>query len=180
MTVHIALPRAINVGGRSSIAMSDLRDFLAALGFAGVQSLLQSGNFVFRSEARMAAELERLLEAEAETRLNLRTEFLTRTAEEWEAVVARNPFREEAERDPSRLVVMFLKEAPNAQRVEALQAAIKGLELVRAEGRQAYIVYPNGIGRSRLTNTLIENKLGSRGTGRNWNTVLKIAGFVRS
>jgi uncharacterized protein (DUF1697 family) len=46
--------------------------------------------------------------------------------------------------------------------------------VVRAEGRQAYIVYPNGIGRSRLTNALIEKKLRTRGTGRNWNTVLKL------
>ncbi len=56
----------------------------------------------------------------------------------------------------------------------ALQAAITGPETVRAKGRQAYIVYPNGIGRSRLTSKLIERKLGTRTTGRNWNTVLKL------
>lgn len=39
------------------------------------------------------------------------------------------------------------------------------------KGKQAYIVYPDGIGRSRITNALVERKLGSRGTGRNWNTV---------
>ena len=43
----------------------------------------------------------------------------------------------------------------------------------------AYIVYPNGIGRSRLTNTLIERTLGTRGTGRNWNTVLKLGGLLQ-
>lgn len=57
---------------------------------------------------------------------------------------------------------------------KALQAALTGPEVVRAEGRQAYIVYPNGIGRSRLTHTVIEKKLGTRGTSRNWNTVLKL------
>jgi hypothetical protein len=49
-----------------------------------------------------------------------------------------------------------------------------GPELVRAAGKQAYIVYPNGIGRSRLPTVLIEKKLGTKGTGRNWNTVLKL------
>jgi len=62
--------------------------------------------------------------------------------------------------------------------VAALQAAIKGREVVRAKGRHAYIVYPDGIGRSRLTNVMIEKKLGTRGTGRNWNTVLKLAALT--
>ena len=61
------------------------------------------------------------------------------------------------------------------RKVEALQAAIGGPEVVRAEGRHAYIVYPNGIGRSRLTGSLIEAQLGTRGTARNWNTILKLA-----
>jgi uncharacterized protein (DUF1697 family) len=73
---------------------------------------------------------------------------------------------------------MFLKEAPSREDVIALQTAIKGREVVRAEGRHAYIVYPDGVGRSRLTNALIERKLGTRGTGRNWNTVLKLGALA--
>jgi len=180
MTIYIALLRGINVGGHKMVAMSDLRDLLTQLGFMDARSLLQSGNLVFRSDARVGVNLERLLEAEAEKRLDLRTDFVVRTAEEWKAIVARNPFRDEAERDPAHLLVMFLKDAPDVKNVEALQAAIMGPELVRAQGRQAYIVYPSGIGRSRLTSTLIEKKLGTRGTGRNWNTVLKLGALVKA
>jgi len=71
--------------------------------------------------------------------------------------------------------VMFLKTSPSRDAVTALQNAIKGREVVKAEGRQAYLVYPDGVGRSRLTTALIEQKLGTRGTARNWNTVLKLA-----
>ena len=60
------------------------------------------------------------------------------------------------------------------------QVAITGPEVVRASGRHAYIVYPNGTGRSRLTNALIEKHLGTRGTGRNWNTVLKLRALVQA
>jgi uncharacterized protein (DUF1697 family) len=180
MTIYIALLRGINVGGHKMVAMSDLRDLLTQLGFMDARSLLQSGNLIFRSDARAGVNLERLLEAEAEKRLGLRTDFVVRTAEEWKAIVARNPFRDEAERDPAHLLVMFLKDAPDVKNVEALQAAITGPELVRAQGRQAYIVYPSGIGRSRLTSTLIEKKLGTRGTGRNWNTVLKLGALVKA
>jgi len=63
--------------------------------------------------------------------------------------------------------------------VTALKAAIRGPELVRAQGKQLYLIYPAGIGRSKLTAALIEKHLGTRGTGRNWNTVLKLAALVR-
>ncbi len=180
MRVYLALLRGINVGGHKQVAMADLRALLTHLGFLDARSLLQSGNLVFRGNARTGAHLERLLEAEAAKRLHLQTDFFVRTAEEWKALVAQNPFRKEAERDPGHLLVMFLKDAPDVASVEALQAAITGPERVRAEGRHAYVVYPIGIGRSRLTNALIEKKLGTRGTGRNWNTVLKLGALASS
>ena len=70
-------------------------------------------------------------------------------------------------------------EGTDAQRVKALQAAIKGPEIVRSDGAQLYITYPAGIGDSKLTNALIEKTLGTRGTGRNWNTVLKLAALMQ-
>jgi uncharacterized protein (DUF1697 family) len=157
--------------------MSDLRGLLARLGLKDAQSLLQSGNLVFRSDAR-TGDLERLLEAEADKRLGLRTEFFVRTAEEWKALIARNPFHAAAESDPSHFVVVFLKDAPDAKRVGALQAAITGPERVLSEGRQAYITYPAGIGNSRLNAGVIDRALGTRGTGRNWNTVLKLGALA--
>jgi len=102
-----------------------------------------------------------------------------RTADEWDAVVAGNPFPAEAKSDPGHLVVMALKAAPEAAAVAALQAAIAGRETVRAVGRQAYLVYPDGIGESKLTIQKIEKALGTRGTGRNWNTALKLQARVR-
>jgi len=178
MTTYLALLRAINVGGHKPVAMADLRAFVTHLGFDDAQSLLQSGNLVFRGRARPGAQLERVLATEAKARLALETDFFVRTADEWKAVVARNPFREEARRDPGHLVVLLLKGAAAAKDVQTLQAAITGPEVVRADGTHAYVVYPNGIGRSRLTTALIEKTLGTRGTGRNWNTVLKLGALV--
>jgi len=71
-----------------------------------------------------------------------------------------------------------MKEAPDRDDVAALQSAITGREVVRAKGRHAYVFYPDGIGRSRLTSALVEKKLGTRGTGRNWNTVLKVGALA--
>jgi uncharacterized protein (DUF1697 family) len=177
MTTHIALLRAVNLGAHNAVAMADLRDFLARLGFTDPRTLLQSGNAVFRGGKQTTA-VERLLEKEAAARLGLETDFFVRTAAEWHALIAANPFPAEAKRDPSHLLLMCLKAAPPPEAVAALQGSIAGRELVRAVGRQAYVVYPDGIGRSRLTNAVIEKRLGTRSTGRNWNTVLKLAALA--
>lgn len=158
--------------------MRDLRDFATALGFGDPRTLLQSGNLVFQSDRLTGEPLECLLEAECKKRLGLETTFFVRTPKEWRALVSNSPFPREAKKDPSHLLVLFLKAAPARKAVEALQSAIIGPELVRAVGTQAYIVYPDGIGRSRLTNPILEKHLG-RGTARNWNTVLKLADTVR-
>jgi uncharacterized protein (DUF1697 family) len=175
MTMNVALLRSINLGSHKKVAMDDLREVLTELGFSDVRSVLQTGNVTFQSQSRTTAQLERLLETEVDKRLALQTDFFVRTGDEWKSVVSHNPFREEARRDPAHLVVVFLKDAPDASQVKALQAAITGRERVGAHGKQAYIVYPDGIGRSRVTSSLIERKLATRGTGRNWNTVLKIS-----
>ncbi len=160
--------------------MQELRELCERLGFGHVRSLLNSGNLVFRSDVHDGARIERVLAAEAKERLGLRAGFFVRSAEEWRKVVAGNPFPEEARRDPSHLLLMLLTSAPKSEQVEALRAAITGPELVRARGRGAYFYYPSGIGRSRLTNTLIEKTLGTSGTGRNWNTVLKLHALTRA
>ena len=180
MSPWIALLRAINVGGRNLVGMSDLRDLLESLKFTDVRTLLQSGNVVFRAPARADAELETTLERATEKRLGVATQFFVRSASEWTSIISANPLRAEAKRDPGHLLVMCLKDAPARKDVEALQAAIRGPEVVRAVGRQLYLSYPAGVGRSKLTNGLIESKLRTRGTARNWNTVLKLAALVEA
>ncbi len=155
--------------------MADLREFLEQLGFEEPRSLLQSGNLIFRSRKRDGAAIERLLELEAAKRLRLDTAFFVRTVSEWARIVAANPFTGEARRDPAHLAVMFLKEPPAPDRIRTLQDAITGPEILSAVGRQLYVVYPAGFARTRLTGALIDRTLGSRSTGRNWNTVLKLA-----
>ena len=171
--MHVALLRAVNLGSHNKIGMSDLRDLLVGLGFEHVQTLLQSGNIVFEARGKTTA-LEQTLERAAAKQLGLETDFFVRTAKEWRAVIEANPFPREAKDDPSHLLAVITKDPVDPANVTALQKAIVGREVVRAKGRCAYIVYPDGIGRSKLTSAVIEKKLGTRGTARNWNTVLKL------
>jgi len=178
MTFRIALLRGVNVGGHMKVSMAELRDMLAGLGLADAQTVLQSGNLIFRSDRR-GDELEGLIERAARERLGLHTDVMVRTGGEWANVVASNPFPEAAARDPSHLVVMILKKAPGAQAADEFLSAVIGPETVQLTGSHAYILYPAGIGRSKLTNVFIEGRLGTRGTGRNWNTVLKLAAMMQ-
>jgi uncharacterized protein (DUF1697 family) len=178
MPMHVALLRGINVGGRKMVAMSELRALLGQQGFSEVRTLLQSGNVVFQSDKLRGPALERLLEDQIEKRFEQPVTCLVRTSSEWKGIIAGNPFPKEAEADPGHLLVMCLKKAPKEQDVESLRQGIKGPETLCAKGKELFIVYPAGVGTSKLTHGLIERKLGTNGTARNWNTVLKLAALM--
>lgn len=174
MATYISVLRAINLGAHNRIAMADLREMCGKIDLQGAQTLVASGNLVFQSAVKSSAKLEQLLEAASTKHLGVTTDYFVRSAKEWQDIIAANPFPAEARNDPGRMVMMCLRDAPTAAQVAALQAAIKGREIVTAKGKQAYFVYPDGQGRSKLTIALIEKMLGTRGTARNWNTVLKL------
>jgi uncharacterized protein (DUF1697 family) len=178
VTTFVALLRAVNLGTHQQIGMSTLREFAKDLGLLEVRTILQSGNLVFATERQDAGSLEPFLERKAKTILQLATDFIVRSASDWKVLVDQNPFSDAAARAPGRLLVMFLKHSPNPSGLKALRDAIRGPEVIEIVGKQAYIIYPDGVGRSRLTNAAIETKLGTRATGRNWNTVLKIAALA--
>jgi len=177
----IALFRAVNVGGRI-LKMEDLRQILNRLGYIEPQTLLQSGNAVFGFEPRAgvltAAAVEAQIEEALQTKLSLQSDVFVRSAVEWSKAIANNPFPKQATSDPAHLILFTLRDAPSAAVVNALQAAIKGRETVQARDRYLYVIYPDGQGQSKLTNTVIERGLATRGTARNWNTVLKLAALA--
>lgn len=174
MMRYIALLRAINLAGKNTVAMSDLRQLVAAIGLRDPRTLLQSGNVVFGGDRRSAVQLERDLRTAGVRHLRMDIEFFVRTAAEWASVIDANPFPREAKTDPGRLIVVFLQQAPDDSAAADLRKKIVGREVVRVRGREAYITYPDGMGRSKLTSALIERTLGTRGTARNWNTVVKL------
>lgn len=175
MSRSIALLRGVNVGGTGTAKMTALRALGEELGFTHVRTLLQSGNIAFDGAAEGHAALERRWEAAVDERLGVKTVFMIRSAQEWQALIAANPFAAEADADPSHLVLLVAKETVGPEAVDALREAIKGPEQVRAGERCAYAWYPDGIGTSKLTVKLIERHLGTPVTGRNWSTVLKLA-----
>ncbi len=177
MTGWVALLRGVNVGGNKGVPMSELKAVARSLGLGDPRTLLQSGNLVFSAEGRKAAELEQLLEAGIDKEIGVKTAVCVRDAKTWARLVRANPFPEAAKADPAHLLLTAFKTPPAADAPEALAAVYDGPEQVRVAEGHAYIVYPDGIGRSKLTPALLGKHLG-QGTARNWNTVLKLQAML--
>jgi uncharacterized protein (DUF1697 family) len=177
MSPHIALLRAVNVGGRK-VLKDDLLGLAKDLGFDDAKTLLASGNLVLWGKGASDAEMEKRLEDGLEKRMGLRTDFMVRTPAELKAIIADNPFPDLAIERPGHLVVSFLKAPVPAADVEVLRAAITGRERVHAHGKELYIDFIDGIGESMLDRDWKKTKRAPLGTARNWNTVLKLAAMV--
>ena len=178
MSPHIALLRGVNVGGRK-VLKDDLLGLAKDLGFDEAKTLLASGNLVLWGKSEGGAALEKRLEDGLEARMGLRTDFMVRSPAELKAIIAANPYPEQAEKGPNHLLVNFLKEPIAKDDVEILRAAITGRETVEVVGRELYVVFPDGIGESMLDRDWKKTKRYPTGTTRNWNTVGKLAEMVQ-
>jgi uncharacterized protein (DUF1697 family) len=168
---RIALLRGINIGSRQRVSMPELRELLEGLGYTDVQTLVQSGNVVFTSRAAPAT-LERKLEQEIDEQLGVDPNVVVRTRDELAAAIEANPFP--VPKDPKNLHVTFLAGEPDAAAVKKLEDADLGDDRLAFRGREIYIAYENGMGRSELAKQLGRAKLGVSATDRNWNTVTKL------
>jgi uncharacterized protein (DUF1697 family) len=168
---RIALLRGINIGPRQRVSMPELRELIEGLGYTDVQTLVQSGNVVFTARAKPAT-LEKKLEEEIEKQLGVDPKVVVRTRDELAAAIEANPF--DVPKDPKNLHVTFLSSEPDTAAVKKLsEAHVAPDELVFA-GREIYILYAKGMGRSELAKQLGRAKLGVAATDRNWNTVTKL------
>jgi uncharacterized protein (DUF1697 family) len=170
---YVALLRAVNVAGKGMVSMAELRASAERLGLKNVRTILQSGNLLFQA-SKSAAALERQLEAEILRRFHQDVPVIVRSDDQLGRMIDRNPFAREAVEDPGHLLAVFLKRAPAPAEEKSLRSAIVGRERIKLDGITLYAVYPDGVGQSKLTAALIDKKLGTRGTARNWNTVLKL------
>lgn len=171
MAVLVSMLRGINVGGHNKVNMGELRSLYESLGLQDAQTYVQSGNVVFRTKERNLAALAKRIEEGIERRFGFRVDVIVRTASELRDVIARNPFAKRRAVDPGKLLVTFLANHPSAQaRDQVLKINIYPEEL-HIDGREVYIYFPDGMGRSKLSWPTIGKKLGTTGTGRNWNSV---------
>jgi uncharacterized protein (DUF1697 family) len=174
---HVALLRAVNVGGRK-LPMAELRALCREIGWGDVETYIQSGNLVF-SAAGGRLELETVLEQAIAARFGMDVPVVVRSAGEWALYPAANPFPDAARDAPNRLMLLLSKRPPLAGAEAGLQARAAAGEQVRVVGDGVWIHYPAGSGTSKLSPSFVDRTIGSPATSRNWNTVLKLQEMLR-
>ena len=168
----VALLRAVNVGGRK-LPMAGLRALCEGLGWRDVATYIQSGNVVFTAAGRAEA-IEEALEKAIAKEFSLAVPVIIRTAAQWAALAATNPFASTAREAPNRLQLLVSKRPPARDAAQKLTARAQAGETVEAVRGGLWFHFPEGIARSKLTPALIDKACGSPATGRNYRTVMKL------
>ena len=166
---HVALLRGINVGGKAILPMKELVAIFEACGASEVKTYIQSGNVVFFSDS--AEEVVGRVTGEVARVYGYSGRVVLRSGVEMEAVLRGNPFLGAA---VATLHVYFLADRPSAAAVKGLDAQRSAGDSFVVIGREVYLQLPNGMARTKLTNSYFDSRLGTVSTARNWNTVGKL------
>ncbi|HEX6657102.1 MAG TPA: DUF1697 domain-containing protein [Ilumatobacter sp.] len=169
MTRWIALLRGVNVGGGNKIAMRALRVSCEGCGFERVSTYIQSGNVVFeakRDEAAVTAALRKVLTEKH----GLNVPVVVRSAREMDRLADSHPGLN-AGVEPRYLHIVFLDKKVEQAHVHRVDGARFDPDTFAVDGREIYVTYPNGSGRSKLTIEVFERAFGVTATARNVNTV---------
>ncbi len=169
----VALLRGINVGGTRKLPMARLRAICDELGWADVQTYIQSGNVVF-SASTGAAALERVLEEAIAKEFGFEIAVIVRSAAQWSAYPPANPFPKAAVDEPNRLMLHLSKTPPALDAEAKIAERAAAGEQVRRVGDALWIHYPAGAGTTKITPNVLDRAAGSPVTARNWRTVVKL------
>lgn len=172
VTVFVALLRGINVGGRATLPMAELRRAAEGCGLQDVQTYIQSGNVVGRSTAA-ASDVATTLRGAIRELGGVDPAVALRARAEWAQVVAGNPYVDRAD-DDKQLHVAFAVDGVTFTADPELDAAAFAPEELTVRSQETYLYLPNGMGRSRLAETFNRRGRGKDFTVRNWRTVRKL------
>lgn len=174
MPVFIALLRGINVSGHKPVPMAELQKVFAALGFPGAKTYIQSGNVVFKSAEKDGKRVAAALEAGILKKFGFEVPVIVRTPEQLSAALSGNPYAKAKASENERVYITYLEHPPAKEAVKALHAFSDPVDELKVVKTEVYILARNGYGKSKLSNTFVEKKLGVRATTRNLETTAKL------
>lgn len=172
MPTYIALLQGVNIGPKKRIRMEDLRRLITDLGGLGVRTYINSGNALFDHPERSIPTLEQQIEAALRDHIGMDVPAIIRTREDLDRVIAANPFPEAS--DPKTLHVLFLRDIPAIDDVNAVEEMETGADRIAIHGREVYAFLPNYTTGATVDLMKVGKALGVDATARNWNTVTKL------
>ena len=183
MAAYIALLRGINVGGKNIIKMAELKKVFEAMGLCEVQTYIQSGNVLFKSNEG-EEPLRKKIENEIEAVFGFSCPVILRTAAELEHIILSCPFtaeeisEAEAASEAESLYVALLTHAPSQEKIDYLNVYKSDDEGYRIVGREVFLLFRRSIRNSKLANNL--QKLDVTATVRNWKTLNRLVGLAKA
>jgi uncharacterized protein (DUF1697 family) len=174
MPVLVSMLRGVNVGGHNKIGMAALRALYVSLKLEDPRTYVQSGNVIFRTKEKNSAALAKKIQNAVEREFGCCPEVILRTTEELRKAVAANPFAASRNLEPGKILVTFLAAEPGPEAHAALLKLKAHPEELHLKGRELYIYFPDGAGKSKLPWSSIAKLLKTTGTARNWNSVIKM------
>lgn len=177
MPRFVALLRGVNVGKAKRVPMTQLRAWLAELGYSGVATLLNSGNAVFQASEKSPAKHAADIAATIAARLKMDVRVIVKSANELESIVADSPLTPAAE-EHSRLLVAFVQDPESLSSLAVIEALVVPPERFALGKDAAYLLCASGILESKAGEALLGGA-GGAATTRNWATVLKLRALAR-
>lgn len=179
MTQYVAFLGSINVGG-NRLMMEDLRNALKYEDFEDVETVIASGNVLFRHDERPTPGLSQKIAFILREEFEINSVVVVRSREDVLSAIAENPFH--GQNDDKFVHVHWLEHQPTAKQFEDLISSFvgpdgtgRGGERMAAGTGALHIDYGAGVADSKLTAPFIERKLGTRGTARNLRSLQRIA-----
>lgn len=174
MTTYIALLRGINVSGHNKIKMATLKQSFIQLGFNEVITYIQSGNVVFKTKEKDSLKIENQIINQIKKDFGYTIKTLVLTKKELDNVFLSNPFLKVKTMDIKTLYVAILKDNYDVEGIKQIEPFLTNSEEIKLVKNYAFLFYPNGAGNSKLSTNLIEKKLKTTATTRNWRTITKL------
>jgi uncharacterized protein (DUF1697 family) len=170
---YVALLRGINVGGKTLIKMAELKTCVEELGFENVSTYIASGNILFKSRARDAAKLEKIIERAVEQRFRLPVKVVVLDRAAFARIVKAIP-KSWVGDQALRANVAFVRRGTDAKKVVRELEPDAAVEEVKAiNGAILWATKRDAVNRS-VMRKLIGGAAYKELTVRNLNTTLKL------
>jgi len=163
--------RGVNVGQHNRIKMDALRALYESIELEDPRTYVQSGNVIFHAKEKNGDLLAKKIQSAIERKFKFSPAVVLRSAKEMRGTIDANPFAGRNDVEPGKLLVTFLSAEPAKEAHSALAAFDDLPEEIHLRGRELYIYFPDGAGKSKLPWAKVEKFLKVQGTARNWNSV---------
>lgn len=177
---YIALLRGINVSGQKMIKMTDLKVLFQKLGFTNIQTYLQSGNVVFKSNDLNINALQTQIQQGIQDAYGFDVPTLILTSEELNTIITHNPFLSLPEMDSAFFHVTFLENKPATIDFENIISKKNEREQIDLVSNAFYLYCPDGYGKTKLHNSFLEKQVKVTATTRNWKTCLQLVEMTQN